>query len=56
MTEAIFNKSGAELRIQDGDSHKSTTVMVNSIEEDMGSVSMATISILIPTGSCGPRR
>ena len=42
MTEVIFNQSGAELGIQDGDAHESATMLENSLEEDLGSISMAT--------------
>ena len=42
MTEVIFNQSGAELRIQDDGAHESATMLGNSIEEDLGSISMAT--------------
>ena len=41
MREVIFNQSGAELTIQDGGAHKSATMLKNSIEEDVGSISMA---------------
>ena len=41
MTEVIFNQLGAELRIQDGGAHESATMLGNSIEEDLGSISMA---------------
>ena len=59
MTEAIFNQSGAELRIQDGGTPKSATMLNNSIEEDLGSISMATKmshNFKIDTLSCGPKR
>ena len=36
MAEAIFNRSGAELRIQDGGAHENVTMLENSIEEDLG--------------------
>ena len=39
--EVIFNQSGAELRLQDGGTHESVTMLENSIEEDLGSISMA---------------
>ena len=38
-TEVIFNQSGAELRIHDGGA--CATMLKNSIEEDLGSISMA---------------
>ena len=41
MAEAIFNQSGAKLRIQDGGAHESATMLENSIEENLGSISMA---------------
>ena len=44
MAEVIFNQSGAELRIQDGGANKSATMLENSIEEDLGSISMAPTS------------
>ena len=55
MTEAIFNQSGAELRIQDGGAHESATMLENTIE-DLRSISMKTTSKSILTGSCGPKR
>ena len=42
MREVIFNQSGERLRIQDGGTHESATMLGNSIEEDLGSISMAT--------------
>ena len=42
MTEVIFNQSGAQLRIQDGGAHESATMLGNSIEEDLGWITMAT--------------
>ena len=42
MAEVIFNQSGAELRIQDGGTHESVTMLEKSIEEDLGSIFMAT--------------
>lgn len=42
MTEVIVNPSGAEFRIQDGGAHKSSTMLENSIEDDLGSISIAT--------------
>ena len=42
MTEAIFNQSRAELRIQGGSTHEIATMLENSIQEDLGSISMAT--------------
>ena len=42
--EVIFNQSGAELRIQDGGAHESATMLENSIEEGLGSISIATTS------------
>ena len=42
MGEVIFNQSGAELRIQDGGTHESVTMLEKSIEEDLGSIFMAT--------------
>ena len=41
ITDVIFNLSGAELRIQDGGAYKSATMLENSIEEDLGSISLA---------------
>ena len=41
MTEAIFNQSRAELRIQGGSTHEIATMLENSIQEDLGSISMA---------------
>ena len=38
--EVIFNHTGAELRIEDGGTYKSATMLENSIEEDLGSISM----------------
>lgn len=42
MTEVIVNPSGAELRIQDGGAHRSSIMLENSIEDDLGSISIAT--------------
>ena len=42
MTAVISNQSGAELKIQDGGAHEGATILENSIEEDLGSISMAT--------------
>ena len=58
--EVIFNQSGAKLRLQDGGTHESVTMLENSIKEDLGSISMApkmscNSSNSILTGSCGPR-
>ena len=44
MAEVIFNQSGAELSIQDGGANESATMLENSIEEDLGSISMAPTS------------
>ena len=49
MTEVIFNQSGAELRIQDGGTYKSATMLENSIEEDLGSISMVPCNFKINT-------
>ena len=40
-TEVIPNQSGAQLRFQDGGAHESATTLKNSIEEDLGSITMA---------------
>ena len=59
MTEVIFNQSGAELRIQNGGTHESATMLENSIEEDLGSISMSTkmsLNFKIDTLSCSPKR
>ena len=59
MTEVIFNQSGVEFRIQDGGTHESVTMLENSIEEDLGLISMATKMLhnfKIDTLSCSPKR
>ena len=35
MDKVIFNQSGAELRIQDGGTNESVTMLENSNEEDL---------------------
>ena len=57
-TEVIFNQSGAELRIHKGGTHESA-MLENSIEEDLGSISMApkmSRNFKINTLSCSPKR
>ena len=58
-TEVIFNQSGAELRVHNGGTHESATMLENSIEEDLWSISMApkmSRNFKINALSCSPKR